>query len=82
MLEKFLYDAGYGLLGRPYRAVMSRMALRVGTDGLHVDKVRSIVDEIFLTRPMERRQGTSRNRNGGEEGSDDYRITEKDLIDV
>ena len=47
-----------------------------------MDKVRSIVDELFLTRPMERRQGTSRNRNGGEEGSDNYRITEEDLIDV
>lgn len=41
--------------GKPYRAVVSRMALRVGTDGLHVDKIRSIVDEVFLTRPMERR---------------------------
>jgi hypothetical protein len=82
MLERFLCVAGYEPWGRPYRAVMSTTALRVGTDGLHVDKVRSLVDELFLTRPIERRQGTSKNRNGGEEGGDNYRITEEDLIDV
>jgi hypothetical protein len=80
--KDFCVSLDMNLGRRAYRAVMSTTALRVGTDGLHVDKVRSIVDELFLTRPIERRQGTSKNRNGGEEGGDNYRITEEDLIDV
>jgi hypothetical protein len=63
--------------GRSYTAVMTRMVRRVQTD-----RVRSIVDEHFLTRPTERWQGTLRNRNREEEESDDYRISEEDLMDA
>ena len=52
--------------GRPYRTVMSRMARRVQTDGLNLNRVRSIVDELFLMRPMESKDRIVRNRNGEE----------------
>ena len=62
-------------------AIMSRITRRVRTDGLHVDSVRSIVDELFLTRPMESRDRIVRDSNG-DDGERDYRITEEDLLDA
>jgi hypothetical protein len=46
-----------------------------------VDSVRCIVDELYLTRPMESRDRIVRDSNGND-GERDCRITEEDLLDA
>lgn len=36
--------------GRPYRAIMTKLIPKAGTDGHRVDKVRDIAHELSLTR--------------------------------
>lgn len=70
---------------RSYRATMSRMTRRVQTDGLQLDGVRSIVDELFLTRPTQRKQGTLRNTTEKSEEmstAGSQRMPEEDLMDA
>ena len=71
------------LWGRPYRVIMSRMARRTRTEGLHVDRIRDIVDELFLTRPTGSNDGRSRNLNeGGDVDNDGCRIMVENLRDA
>ena len=45
-----------------------------------MDRVRSIIEEHFLTRATERRQRTLRNRSREGEEGEDYRISMEDLV--
>ena len=47
-----------------------------------MDRVRSIIDEHFLTRATERRQRTLRNRSREGEEGEDYRISMEDLVNA
>ena len=47
-----------------------------------MDRVRSIIDEHFLTRATERRQRTLRNRSREGEEGEDYRIPMEDLVNA
>lgn len=71
-----------GTMGEAY--ILDIMARRVQTDGLYMDRARAIVDELFLTRPIESRDARSRDRNEEDEVGDDgcCRITLKDLRDA
>ena len=64
-------------MGRPYRAIMSRMPRRMRTEGLHVDRARDILDALFLTIAT-----GSRSRNLNEDGDDGCRVMVEDLRDV
>lgn len=66
--------------GRPYRAIMSRMARRTRAEGLHLDRARDTVDELFLTRPAGSNDARSRNLIESADVDDDTcRIMVKDL---
>ena len=47
-----------------------------------MDRVRSIIEEHFLTRATERRQRTLRNRSREGEEGEDYRISMEDLVNA
>jgi hypothetical protein len=65
--------------GRLYRAIISKIARKVPTDGLHVNKVEKNVDELFQTRPTEQIRIADDECNS-DDGEDNTLITEYDLL--